>query len=94
MSCLRCAEMSFTRCTKTAAKRFDAHWEQGNYSSPGLKTVKIPAATWMCFKLSGADDDKVNEFYKNILWRFMQASSCKRDESFPEYRNISRSDMA
>lgn len=63
-----------------------------NYSSPGFKTVKIPAATWMCFKLSGADDDKVNEFYKNILWRFMQASSCKRDESFPNIE-IFPSDM-
>lgn len=53
------------------------------YENDRLFKVHIPQSLWMCFKFHGSDDTKVNEFYKNVLYRCIRASSYEKDNSLP-----------
>ena len=54
-----------------------------DYENKQLYKIHIPQSLWMCFKICGSDDAKVNEFYKNVLYQCMRSNNYIKDVSVP-----------
>ncbi len=44
---------------------------------------EIPGSLWACFKIRGASDDVVNEFYNNILSQYLASGGVERNYDLP-----------
>ncbi len=53
----------------------------------------VPAAKWACFTLTGTEDAKTNEFYNNVLYRWLESVNYVRDNSVPNIE-VFPTDMA
>lgn len=49
----------------------------------GAESRALPAATWACFEMTGADDPVVNSFYSDVLLRWFNSSNYERDDRLP-----------
>ena len=49
----------------------------------GEDCLVIPPCRWVCFTLGRTDDAFVNEFYKNILFGWLESSHLRRAEKIP-----------
>lgn len=45
--------------------------------------IRIPSSKWAVFELRGTEDKFVNEFYRNVLFSWFNASGYERNETLP-----------
>lgn len=55
--------------------------------------IDIPETQWACFKLVGTDDDRVNEFYHDILNQWFSSSGYTKNNNIPNIE-VFPSDMS
>ncbi len=54
-----------------------------DYKNSALHEISIPRSQWMSFKVCGAEDDKVNTVYKDILCTYLPSSGYERNYTIP-----------
>ena len=54
-----------------------------NCKNAKCRSVFVPASKWLSFKVRGADDEKVNRAYKDILYSCLPSSSYDRNYDMP-----------
>lgn len=74
------------RCSIGARRNGDLKGKTG-------ANVRVPACTWACFRLRGAEDDYVNKFYNETLFDWLASSTYKKRDGVPNLE-VYPSDMS
>ncbi len=51
--------------------------------SGALDYTEVPSSTWVAFTLRGTEDEFVNEYYANVISKWLKSSMFSRDDALP-----------